>query len=41
MLKQIRVKTRHGLSQFFVLKVGLCRGVGGGGDLSPVFFSLF
>ena len=31
------VKTRHGLSQFFVLKVGL----GQGGNLSPGLFSLF
>ena len=31
------VKTRHGLSQFFVSNVGL----GQGGNLSPVLFSLF
>ena len=31
------VKTRHGLSQFFVSKVGLCQG----GNLSPGLFSLF
>ena len=31
------VKTRHGLSQFFVSNVGLRQG----GNLSPVVFSLF